>query len=216
MSNSIMDILSSLIRPDAGRGQVQSPKQQLLQTIEIAPPELRQQMLQSLAILCNGRESTSSATSRTVDDIPEVSAAGTASQPTKQLEPAPNRRQINLLCAFWYHFGDCRRHPESPTYDGSKDYCRYLHFIDPRETQVMCQILPPDLHRRDCDLSRCPLRNRMTPRDRHREPQSIVGAEIRGRKRDRPDLQEHPDRHGARLMTNPSDQATGFETCFFW
>jgi len=216
MSNSILEILSSLIRPDAGISQVQSPKQRLMRTIEMAPPELRQQMLQSLAILCNDPGPASSTKSRNVDSIPDVSTAVTASQSAKQLLPAPNRRLINLLCAFWYHFGDCRRHPESPTYDGSKDGCRYLHYIDPHETQVMCQMLPPDLHRRDCDLSRCPLRIKMTPRDRHREPQSIVGAEIRGHKRDRSHLQEHSDHYGAPLTTNPSDQATDSETCFFW
>lgn len=208
-----MDLLNSLILPNTGSAQTQSPAQLLQHAVNTATPELKQQLLRSLAVLCNGTGSAVSATS-------SGSAAGISSSP-------PHDATIPQICGFWYHYGDCRRDPSSPTYDGSIKLCPYLHYIKPGMEDVMCQRLFKASHRAQCNLSRCPLSTRprlqrrpihlQSPIRQHdgQDRQSVVGAEMRGQKRPRSETYE--GRH-AKDVPEPQSKSvnTIAETCFFW
>lgn len=210
----VMDLLQSLILPHTGGVQAQSSAQLLQQAIDAATPEVKQQLLRSLAVLCNAIGSSIGATpARQIFGNPSVSTPKAA---------------IPQLCGFWYHYGDCRCDPSSPTYDGSKKLCPYLHHIEPGMEDVMCQKLPRTIHRAQCELSRCPLstRPRLSGKQARlqspirlrcgRDAQSVVGAEMRGQKRVRSEVENRDRREDVLVEPRSKNVATSAETCFFW
>ncbi|GAB7337133.1 hypothetical protein MBLNU457_g2529t1 [Dothideomycetes sp. NU457] len=168
-----MDLLQSLILPNTGSVQTQLPAQLLQQAIDAATPELKQLLLRSLAVLCNATGFAVPARS-----VPHIAESAVVSPP---------EATIPQLCGFWYHYGDCRRDPSSPTYNGSKKLCPYLHHIEPGMEDVMSS----------------------------KAAAKGIGAEMRGQKRMRSEVEER-DRPETVSEPRSRNVAASVETCFFW
>ncbi|CAD0018190.1 unnamed protein product [Aureobasidium pullulans] len=59
------------------------------------------------------------------------------------------------ICFWWYHTGNCNRHPQSSNFNGTRDHCSYLHELTNEDDTL--QFFPTLWHhgKGDCGLDRC-------------------------------------------------------------
>ncbi|THZ55033.1 hypothetical protein D6C86_08972 [Aureobasidium pullulans] len=59
------------------------------------------------------------------------------------------------ICFWWYHTGNCNRHPQSSNFNGARDHCSYLHELTSEDD--ILQFFPTLWHhgKGDCGLDRC-------------------------------------------------------------
>ncbi|THX11099.1 hypothetical protein D6D13_05008 [Aureobasidium pullulans] len=59
------------------------------------------------------------------------------------------------ICFWWYHTGNCNRHPQSSNFNGTRDHCSYLHELTSEDD--ILQFFPTLWHhgKGDCGLDRC-------------------------------------------------------------
>ncbi|THY96422.1 hypothetical protein D6C92_03907 [Aureobasidium pullulans] len=74
-----------------------------------------------------------------------------APQTSSHSDTVENRQ----ICFWWYHTGNCNRHPQSSNFNGTRDHCSYLHELT--SDGDILQFFPTLWHhgKGDCGLDRC-------------------------------------------------------------
>lgn len=71
---------------------------------------------------------------------------GTTSVTTRPNDTKNGQKQI--VCAFYFRYGECRRDPASATYDGSTKICPFLHNVDRSKQDLKVKFHPFEIRHR--------------------------------------------------------------------